>query len=303
VRWTAVVNPTAGRGRTKKLLPRLRSALEAVGVSVHVAGDLDDSLDTARRAVDRGEGVVACGGDGTVSELAAIVADGCGVLGIVPTGAGNDFARHLGIDPRQPLAAVDALTAGRVGAVDLGLAQSADGIAAVFTTVANTGFDADANRWANDVRWATGVPLYVAAMLRTLAAYRPQPLRVSVDGVTWEGDAWLAAVANTRYYAGGMMIAPGAEVDDGALDVCIVRGTSTAELLMRFPRVYRGTHVGLKSVVTMRGSLVELESVGGDRPMEVWASGERIGPLPASIELQPGALQVALPSGAPVHLT
>ncbi|MBA2327292.1 MAG: diacylglycerol kinase family lipid kinase, partial [Actinobacteria bacterium] len=122
MRWTAVVNPSAGRGRTRKLLPRLTDAFERVDVDVSVSTDFDDARATARRAFDAGHGVVACGGDGTVSELAGLAAETGGVLAMVPTGAGNDFARHLGLDLRRPLEAVRLLETGRLGSVDLGRA-------------------------------------------------------------------------------------------------------------------------------------------------------------------------------------
>src|SRR5438105_8090364 len=106
MRWTAVVNPTAGRGRTRKLLARLVDALAGVDldVDVRVSEDLADAIRIARRAFDDGNGVAACGGDGTVHALAGAAADHGGVLGIVPAGAGSGFARHLGLRRRHWLA-------------------------------------------------------------------------------------------------------------------------------------------------------------------------------------------------------
>ena len=124
--------------------------------------------------------------------------------------------------------------------------------------MANTGFDSEANRWANRVRWLTGTPLYVLATLRTLRTYRPVSLRVVVDGTVLDGPAWLAAVGNGRYYAGGMLIVPAAEIDDGALDVCVIGDVSRLELLVRFPRVFRGTHTALAAVRTARGRVVDV---------------------------------------------
>jgi diacylglycerol kinase (ATP) len=301
VQWTAVANPTAGRGRTRKLLPRLAPILAARGVELHVAMHVDDGRRVASDAFARGHGVIACGGDGTVTALARIAADAGAPLAIVPTGAGNDLARHLGLDRRRPLDALALLDEGRIGRIDLGRAEAAGGTVASFTTVANAGFDAEANRWANDVKWAGGTSLYVLAMLRTLAVYRPQPFRVRVDDASWEGDGWLVAIGNSRYYAGGMMITPGAEIDDGLLDVCILGASPTTELLWRFPRVFRGTHVALEKVVTLRGERVEIEAPGAALPLELWASGEHVGPLPANLTLARGALQVLVPVGAPVH--
>lgn len=167
--------------------------------------------------------------------------------------------------------------------------------------MANTGFDADANRWANGVRGLTGTPLYVAAVLRTVAVYRPQPIVVHVDDDEWRGDAWLVAVGNTRCYGGGMMITPGAEIDDGLVDVCIIGPAPVTRFVWRFPSVFRGTHVDVDDVVMLRGKRVELYPDGGTVPLELWASGERVGPLPATAEIVPAAVRVLVPPGAPIR--
>ena len=216
------MNPVAGRGRTRRTRAALDAALATRGIPVCRPASAAAADEEAAARFAAGEGVIVCGGDGTVARIAGVAAEAGGTIAVVPTGAGNDFARHLGIDGRRPLDALELLTSGRVAACDLGRVTTADGTTAWFTTVANTGFDADANRWANGVRWARGTMLYVLAMLRTLATYRPAAVQVVVDGVEHASRAWLVAVANTRYYAGGMMIAPGAEVDDGLLDVCLV---------------------------------------------------------------------------------
>ena len=293
------MNPTAGRGRTRALLPRLTAVLEEHGALVRVSTDAEDGRRIAREAYSSGDGVIACGGDGTVSALAAIAAEMDGPFALAPTGAGNDFARHLGLDAHRPLDSLALLDTGHLTSIDLGVAETGDGTRRVFTTVANTGFDAEANRWANGVRWARGTSVYVLAVLRTLATYRPEPMRVRVDGEEWRGDAWLVAVGNTRCYAGGMMITPDAEIDDGLLDVCIIGRTSPARLLVSFPRVFKGTHVDIDAVAILRGRNVEVESPTATRSGELWASGERVGMLPARIEALPQALRVLVPEPGP----
>jgi diacylglycerol kinase (ATP) len=294
------VNPVAGRGRTRRLLPDLRAALARHGVEAHVATDVADAVAVARRAFAVGTGVVACGGDGTVALLAGVAAECDGTIAVVPTGAGNDFARHLGIERRQPLGAVDLLDTGTIIAADLARASTADGGTAWCATVANTGFDADANRWANGVRLLSGTALYVGAVLRTVMVYRPQPMIVRVDEHEWRGLAWLVAVGNTRCYGGGMMIAPGAEIDDGLVDVCVIGATPVTRFVTRFPSVFRGTHVDVDDVTMFRGKQVELCGAGATVPLELWASGERVGRLPGAVEVVPGALRVVAPPGTPV---
>jgi diacylglycerol kinase (ATP) len=294
VEWTALINPSAGRGRARRLVPRVRAALDAsaLPVTVHVSTSAADALAVARAARDAGHGLVACGGDGTVRDLAGLCADTDGLLAVIPTGSGNDFARQLGIPRGDVVAAVALIEQGHVRVVDLGRARAADGAAVWFTTVANAGFDAEANRWANTVTWTSGNPLYILAVLRTLRSHRPTRVQVTVDGHSRVMAAWLVAVANTQTYASGMMIAPDAVVDDGALDVCVVGDVSRAEFLRTFPSVYRGGHVRHPMVTMRRGSSITIASSDPAAPLELWASGEPVGPLPAEVTVVPGALRV-----------
>jgi diacylglycerol kinase (ATP) len=296
--WTAVVNPAAGRGRVRSRLPGLVDALAAadLDLAIHISADADDLVALARGAFADGRGVVACGGDGTVTALAGVAADHGGVLGIVAVGSGNDFARQLGLPRGDVDAAVAVLATGCVVDADLGRVHTADGHSRYFTTVANTGFDAVANEWANRVTWTSGTPLYVIAAMRTLATYRPRRFRIVVDDEVVETEAWLVAVGNTRTYASGMMITPAASVHDGLLDVCIVGPVGRADFLRTFPSVFRGEHVRHPMVRTWRASHVAVESPDRGTPVDLWASGEYAGPLPARLEPAAGALSVMVPS-------
>jgi diacylglycerol kinase (ATP) len=300
--WTAIVNPAAGRGRAQARLPHVLDALAGVDLDVEVllSADAADLVTRARDAFDRGRGVVACGGDGTVCALAGVAADHDGVLAIVPLGSGNDFARQLDIPRDDYRVAIDLLRTGHVVAADLGRVHTADGATTWFTTVANTGFDAAANEWANRVTWTSGTPLYVMATLRTLASYRPGRFRITVDDTTVETEAWLVAVGNTRSYASGMMITPAASVHDGLLDVCVVGPVTRVDFLRTFPAVFRGAHVDHPQVSTWRATDVEvvvLDSADSADSVDLWASGEHAGPLPARIEPVAGALAVMVPDG------
>jgi diacylglycerol kinase (ATP) len=297
-RWTAVINPLAGRGRGRLTVPTIADALAGVDrdVEVRVSADLPGAVAIATTALEAGRGIVACGGDGTVCALAGLAAEHDGVLAIVPSGSGNDFARHLAVPRGDAPAAAALLVTGQVVPVDLGRAAAADGVTAWFTTVANAGFDAEANRWANGVERVGGTPLYVLAVLRTLVTYAPRRVRVTVDDHTVDGETWLVAVANTRSYAGGMVIAPGASLDDGALDVCVVGQVGRADFLRTFPKVFDGTHVEHPAVTILRCTRVMIEMPDARDEPELWASGERIGPLPATVESAPRAVRVVVPT-------
>ena len=199
-----IVNPVAGRGRTRKLLPQIEERAAAVGAKVQVSPTADDpEPPRARRPPTRA----------TISSRAAVTGSsprsraspptpGAGSRWC-PTGAGNDFARSLGYDPKHPLDAFGALEHGHDRVVDLGRVNGR-----WYTCVTASGFDAEANRWANTVHRLSGTALYVAAVLRTLAVYKPHPFRLTVDGESHELRAWLVAVGNGPAYGGGMNIAP-----------------------------------------------------------------------------------------------
>jgi diacylglycerol kinase (ATP) len=298
VQWTAVVNPGAGRRRRRTAVARLGDALGARAVDIHVTPTADVGLEVARAAFARGAGVLACGGDGTVRDLAALASETGGLLAIVPLGAGNDFARALGYDHKDPLHALTVLDDGREAAVDLGRATTAGGATQWFATVAHTGLDGEVNRWANTVSWASGTALYAIAALRAMAIVQPFPIEVTADGDAWSGTAWLVAVGNTYCYGGGMPIVPTARLDDGRLDAIIVDGAvSRAEVIRRFPQMMRGKHEGVEGVHLRSGASI---SIDGPRDQDVWASGERVGSLPATIDVVPGALRVLVPPDSPV---
>jgi len=225
-----------------------------------------------------------------VTEVAGVATDAGRRLAIVPTGAGNDFARVLGYDLKKPVAAFDVLQHGEDRTVDLGRVNGR-----WYTCVTASGFDAEANRWANTVQRLSGTTLYIAAVLRTLAVYKPRAFRLTVDGEVHEFRAWLVAVGNGPAYAGGMHVTPSARLDDGLLDVTVVGDMSKPDFLVSFPRVFKGTHISHKKVQTFRGTRVELESLDDSRTMEVYADGERVGPLPATMEAMRNALTVRTP--------
>ena len=296
--WTAVVNPGAGRRRGRTAIARLGDALAARAVEIHVTPTADVGLEVARAAFARGEGVLACGGDGTVRDLASLASETGGLLAVVPMGAGNDFARALGYDHQHPLDALRVLDDGREAAVDLGRAKTANGATQWFTTVAHTGLDGEVNRWANTISWASGTALYAIAALRAMAIVKPAPLTVTANGDTWTGKAWLVAVGNTHCYGGGMPIVPTARVDDGRLDAIIVDGSlSRAEVVRRFPQMMRGNHEGVDGAHLRSGASITIDGPTGQ---DVWASGERVGALPTTIDVVPGALRVLVPPGSPV---
>ena len=288
---TLVANPSSGRGRVGRMLPEMRSVLAEQGLEARIvvsrdADDLRRHVRSVREAGD--ERVIVCGGDGTLHLAAQELAGGDTALGIVPAGTGDDNARTLGI-PRGDVAAATRLAAtGPVTRIDLGHVVVADGTERVFLGVLSSGFDSLVNERANVMTWPNGNARYVVAILGELRTFRPVPYRASLDGRPVQGEAMLVAVGNGISYGGGMRVCPDAAPDDGLLDVTWLHGVGKATFFRVFPQVFSGSHVRSPYVSTTRAASIELDAPG----QLAYADGERVGPLPALITVQRGALPV-----------
>lgn len=287
-----VANPVAGRGKGERLLPKVREFLSAARIDhdVEVSTGPEDPEAMARDAAQRGARlIVALGGDGLVGMVANGLVGSETAMGVVPAGAGNDFARSLGIDHRRPLSVAPSFARGLYRRIDAAKVTSG-GVGRVFVNVAGAGFDSEVNETANRMRSdLSGTARYVVAVVRTLKRFHPADFELDIDGRTSRFPAMLIALGNGRSYGGGMKVCPDASLDDAALDVCIVGGMSKREFLQAFPSVFRGTHVRNPKVRMDRGSVISIRSA---TEAMVYADGEKVGPLPATLEVLPGALEV-----------
>lgn len=230
--------------------------------------------------------LLIAGGDGLVHYSLPAISGSDIAVGIVPVGTGNDFARALGI-PTDIEDAVEAALAEPV-AVDLISTGSGHLAASVLTG----GFSARVTERANEVRFPPGQQRYTVASLIELRKLKPTELELTVDGERHRLSASLFAVANTRYFGGGMAICPDARPDDGLLDVTVVGSTSRFEFARVLPTVFSGRHVRHPAVSVFRGHTIELSTSA-----ELWADGERLdrknGDLTTTLTAAPGALRVA----------
>jgi YegS/Rv2252/BmrU family lipid kinase len=285
-----VVNPSAGGGRAARALPAVQARLEALGCRVETAAtrDLAHARQLAADAARAGRVVVTLGGDGIVGCVAGALREVPGaVLGVLPGGRGNDFARVVGI-PLDAEAACEVIAHGVPRPIDLGATGDR-----TFIGIASLGFDSDANRIANEAPARLGGLVYVYGALRALAGWKPATFVVEVDGERVQFTGWSVAAANSKAFGGGMFAAPDASLEDGELDVVMLSRTSKVHLLVSLlPKVFKGTHVGDPSVRVMRGAEVRVDA---DRPFVVYADGDPIGELPITLRVLPGAVRVLVP--------
>jgi len=218
------------------------------------------------------------------------------IVAPVPLGTGADFARGLGLG--TPERALAALLGGAVRALDVGLARFGDGrggtIARAFVNVADCGLGSRVTAEIARGGRLPGGAAYLRGAVRAIAAYRSSPVRVTVDGVlAYQGGSGLLAVANGRFFGGGMAIAPRARPDDGLLDVIILGDTDRRTLLTALlPRVYRGTHLRHQAVRLRRGATVEIATEAGTPPLPVELDGEIVGTTPLRCVALAGAIGV-----------
>jgi YegS/Rv2252/BmrU family lipid kinase len=286
-----LANPSAADGRSLKCLDIVRAELEARGAEYRLASPSgrEAAQQAAREAAERGEVVAAVGGDGTIGLIAGALRGTGASLAVIPAGRGNDFARvlHIPTDPRE--AARIALD-GREQAIDVG---DVDGN--TFVCIASLGFDSDANRIANEAKLVRGNLVYLYAALRALAGWKHANFHVVIDGVAHDMRGWSVAVANSKAYGGGMYIAPDAELDDGQFDVVMVAESSKSTFLRDLPKVFKGAHTANPRIKVLRGSKVELSA---DRPFTIYADGDPIGELPATVNVTAHSLNVLVPQAA-----
>ncbi|HEX2016711.1 MAG TPA: diacylglycerol kinase family protein, partial [Solirubrobacteraceae bacterium] len=232
-----IVNPAAGGGRAARVLPEVEAALRRLGVEHRTdrTRDLAHARELAEAAVVDRQTVVTLSGDGLVGAVAgALRGQADALLGVLPGGRGNDFARVLGI-PKDPVAACEVIAHGVPRPLDIG---DIDGRS--FIGIASVGFDSEANRIANEAPAWMGQLVYAYGALRALAAWRPVRFELQIDGQAHSFTGYSVAAANSKAYGGGMFLAPDAEIDDGQLDVIISAEASKRRFLVTLPKVFKG---------------------------------------------------------------
>lgn len=290
--FTAIVNPAAGGDVNATLLPVAAELVDAgAAVTTEFSRSMDHARDLAGAAAERGEVVIAVGGDGMVGGIAGAVVASGGILGIVAAGRGNDFARQLGM-PDDPVALAALFLEHEPSRIDV-----IDVAGSIVLGSVYAGFDSVTNRIANRSRFVPRRIVYRAAALRAVVGWRAVTFEVDVDGERNTFRGFNVVVANSGYYGNGLHIAPDAVVDDGWLDVVTIEHMPKRRFASVMNEVGDGTHVARPQVSTRRGRHV---TVTADRELPVYGDGEPVTDLPVTIDIAPRALQVLRP-GARAH--
>jgi diacylglycerol kinase (ATP) len=289
-----VMNPASRNGKTLKLLPQVTAALQTTGRphEIYLTKEPNDATLAAQRFAEKDVDVlIAVGGDGTFNEVAnGIVSSGRTIpLGLVPSGAGSDLVRTTGT-PSELDAAFDRALNGTRRAIDIGRATFADGSSRVFLNLAGLGIDAEIAERAEAARLPGSTLPYLWGLGGALFKYDKLHVAVEADGQRITGSAISVLIANAKYAAGGMFIAPMAKIDDGLLDVAIIGDFGKFELIRQMPNVYRGKHVTHPKFTHLPVRSVRVET---NVPARVQLDGELHGTSPVTFTVEPGALTLA----------
>jgi YegS/Rv2252/BmrU family lipid kinase len=261
----------------------------------------DGRVLAARGAAEGRRLIIACGGDGTISEVAnGILESGVDAeLGILPSGTGGDFRRTLAI-PARAADAARVLRLGRARRVDVGRVTYLNRAGAEETRhllgVASVGMSTDIISRVKEAGRLKGRLSFAAAGARSTIALPKTEVVVQLDGGPPRRlTVANFCVANARYFGGGMKVAPDALLDDGRFDVVSIGGLSALKILANAHKLYRGTHLEMDEVTTARAKVVTVRPARKNQEVMIEIDGELPGRLPATFEILPKALRVRCP--------
>jgi YegS/Rv2252/BmrU family lipid kinase len=286
-----IVNPRSGRRRGLAVLEQVKPVFAAADVELDVrvteqsghARQIAQELDLARY-----DGLCLIGGDGTVHEaVSGLIERGEPAsipLGIIPSGTGNDVAKHLGVN--RPLDAARRIVAGRTSPFDVARVEAGGQIDYCVTLVGWAGL-ADINCKAERLRML-GPPRYAVAALWQILFPKRRSAKLILDGQSFEDDFMLIVACNTIFSGSGMRLAPRAKVDDGKIDVVILRNASRWQMFRLFAKVFDGSHVDMPCVEYYQ---VRSLSILSDDCEPLDLDGEIKGTTPVSIQMIPGAVR------------
>jgi YegS/Rv2252/BmrU family lipid kinase len=309
-----IVNPSAARGKTESVWPAMASDLRThfgpfKCVFTEKAGD--GSRLAAQGAKEGRRLIIACGGDGTISEVAnGILESGVETeLGVLPSGTGGDFRRTLNL-PTKTSAAARALRTGHTRRMDVGrvtyLNHEGAQASRYFLGVASFGMSpAIIERVKTDGSgWLQSVPLqgiggqlsFAVATLRTTLDTSPIAVRVQLDDAPERHlTVRNLCVANSRYFGGGMKIAPAALLDDSRFDIISIGDMDAFEIIKNAPKLYLGKHLDMLQVQHGSARRLIARPARADEKVAIEVDGELPGRLPATFEILPAALSIRCP--------
>jgi len=286
-----IFNPTAGAGRSKKVLQSVEEYCKQQGKEYEIAQTqhTGHATDLAKDAVGKGyEGIISVGGDGTILEIAEALQDTHENLGVVPAGTGNDFRYAIGV-PKDTQGALDVIFAGNTKRIDIGVLNDEK----CFLNIVGTGFDVAVIKNTNKVRrFVTGGAAYYIGIVLSIFGYKNANFELTIDGKTIKRTALLIAVANGQCYGGGLFINPKADLTNGKLNLVVVNRIAKYKILLELPKLQKAHPEKVKKLEQFACRQVTIKS---DKKHVFNVDGDIYGQTPMTIKVKSDALNVFCP--------
>ncbi|MHB8066082.1 MAG: diacylglycerol/lipid kinase family protein, partial [Ruminiclostridium sp.] len=289
-----IINPIAGKGRSLELIPFIEECFKdkAEEFIIRVTDYPGHATEIAKEYSTVGKcKIYSVGGDGTVNEIVNGIAGTESSLGVIPTGSGNDFLRSF-----QSKGDIEAMIINTINGQEkcIDLAKVND---KYFINISSIGFDADvvfnADKFKK-VPGITGSMAYLISIVYTVFKKKICNVKIDIDGKKLELKLLLAAVANGKYYGGGIIPTPDAKIDDGLFDICLVTEMSRIQILRLFPKYVKGLHAQLKQVSFYRGKKISIQS---EEDLCLNIDGEILTAQVMIFEILENAIKVIFPVG------
>lgn len=275
-----IVNPVAGKNRGSKLIPIIEDYCreKAITFKIVKTEEIGGATAIIKQYIKEYYDIyIAVGGDGTVNEVVNGIVESDKIMGIIPCGTGNDFAKSLGI-PKDPLEALSQIINGTPRLIDIGKVNNH-----WFINIASIGLDAEIADCTNRIKaFFNGAYAYIIAFIKVLFCFKPLEVQFKEGQRVYSKQVMLVAICNGSYYGGGAKIAPNAILSDGYFDVCIVEKMAKLKLLVLFPSVFKGRHEAFKEVKIYRTKSMTIK---GKELVKLNLDGEIINIFDATFQL------------------
>ncbi len=279
-KFCIIINPVAGKGRTSKKIPILKNYLESQNFA-----DFDlcyteyheHAIKLANMRAKEYDAVIAMGGDGTINEVLKGLIGTDTIMGIIPEGRGNDFARYLHF-PSNIKEAVDKLIKFDLKTIDIGKIDTN-----YFMNGVGIGFDGFVNQRTLKRKILKGALSYYYSMLEGMFLWQPMKMNVEIDNTKIDSNSvFLTAIGNGKFCGGGMNLNPHAEIDDGLLDLCVVNNISKMKVVRNLKKLVDGTIDNIKEVTIYKGKEIKISS---EDNMPIHYDGELYFPEKNEVEI------------------
>jgi YegS/Rv2252/BmrU family lipid kinase len=287
-----IVNPKAGKGKSLDIIPKINN--EFIGREEDLIIEITKypghaSLISNEYTSKGNYRVYAVGGDGTLNEVLNGMAGSNSFLGVIPCGSGNDFIKSLYNEKGDDILIKDIIN-GSVQNMDLGKIKDR-----YFLNISSVGIDAEVVNNALELKkipFVSGTFAYIISAVATILTYGAKEVELVIDERKTKINITLLAVANGKYYGGGMKVAPQADLKDGYFDLCLVSKLSRIKMLLLFPKLIKGTHGEIKEVEFFKGKNI---TVNAEEEIAVNIDGEMIKSRSVDFKIITGGINLIIP--------